>query len=54
MDFILNLEAREELLVERLLYRGKTSGRADDNEETIKNRIRVFNESTRPVLDYYH
>jgi len=39
--------------VERLLDRGKTSGRADDNEETIRNRIKVFNSSTRPALDYY-
>lgn len=37
----------------RLLERAKTSGRSDDNLETIKHRIAVFNQNTQPVLDYY-
>ena len=44
----------EQVLVERLVKRGLTSGRADDNEETIKARIAVFNESTQPVLNTYN
>ena len=36
-----------------MVKRGLTSGRADDNEETIKARISVFNESTQPVLRTY-
>ena len=43
---ILNFDVPEQVLVERLVKRGLTSGRADDNEETIKARISVFNEST--------
>lgn len=39
--------------MERLLERGKTSGRADDNEETIRTRIKVFNDNTRPALEFY-
>ena len=39
IDFILNYEAPQEVLVKRLLGRALTSGRSDDNEETIKNRI---------------
>ncbi|GAB5355537.1 hypothetical protein AAMO2058_000214000 [Amorphochlora amoebiformis] len=40
----------ENVMVKRLLERAKTSGRSDDNEETIKKRLRTFNESTMPVL----
>ena len=34
--------------------KGLSSGRADDNEETIRKRIQVFNESTKPVLAMYN
>jgi UMP-CMP kinase len=37
----------------RLLERGKTSGRSDDNIETIKKRFRTYIESTVPVINYY-
>lgn len=37
----------------RLLNRAKTSGRVDDNEETIKKRLATFHESTKPVVDCY-
>ena len=48
------LEVEEEELIKRLLERGKTSGRADDqNVETIKNRIEVYNKETSPVAEYY-
>ena len=44
----------EEELVERLLKRGETSGRPDDqNEATIRRRISVYNNETTPVADYY-
>ena len=36
-----------------MLERGKTSGRSDDNEESIAKRLKVFNEQTKPVIDYY-
>lgn len=38
---------------ERLLNRGKTSGRADDNEESIKKRFKTFVETSMPVVDHY-
>jgi adenylate kinase family enzyme len=41
------------VLVDRLTKRAETSGRADDNPETIRNRIQVFYDSTQPVLDTY-
>ena len=54
VDGMLSLEVPEDELVERLLLRGKDSGRADDaNEEVIRNRIRIYNEQTAPVADYY-
>jgi adenylate kinase len=49
LDAAINLEVAEEELLARLAGRG----RADDNARTIRNRLRVFASSTRPLLDYY-
>ena len=44
----------DEVLVARLLERGKTSGRVDDqDEEKIRNRYQEYNEKTAPLMDYY-
>ena len=44
---------REEL-VQRLMKRAQIEGRADDSDEdTIRNRMRVYEEQTKPLLDYY-
>jgi adenylate kinase len=53
VSIMLNLEVPEEELVTRLLERGKTSGRSDDNMETIKKRIDVYNTQTKPVMEFY-
>ncbi len=48
------LEVPEEELKKRIRERGKTSGRADDqDEEKINNRIKVYNDETLPVANYY-
>ena len=48
------LEANDEILVQRLLERGKTSGRPDDqDEEKIRNRYQEYNEKTAPLMDFY-
>lgn len=48
------LEADDNILVARLLERGKTSGRPDDqDEEKIRNRYDEYNEKTAPLMDYY-
>lgn len=48
------LEVEEDELVARLLNRGKTSGRADDqNEDTIRNRFQVYSNETSPLKDFY-
>ena len=40
-------------MVGRLKQRGLTSGRSDDNEETIHKRLKTFHEHTIPVISYY-
>jgi adenylate kinase len=48
------LEVEEEELISRILLRGQSSGRADDSDHAIiKNRIKVYNEQTSPVAEYY-
>ncbi len=51
---MIDLWVQEEELIARLLNRGKTSGRSDDNLETIKKRLEVFHTTTKPVCVYYH
>lgn len=51
---MLALEVPEDELVKRLLLRGKDSGRADDQDESIvRNRIKVYNEQTAVVASFY-
>ena len=40
-------------MVERLLKRAEMSGRVDDNEETIKNRLKVFEKEITPIIEFY-
>jgi adenylate kinase len=48
------LEAEDDILVERLLERGKSSGRSDDQDESkIRNRFDEYNEKTAPLKAYY-
>lgn len=53
LNCLISLELDEEIAVQRLLERGKTSGRSDDNEEVIRNRLREYHEKTLPVLQIY-
>lgn len=53
ISVMLSLEVPEEELIERLVNRGKTSGRADDKLNTIKKRIKIYEERTAPVIDFY-
>lgn len=50
---VIGLEVPEEELVTRMLNRGKTSGRADDNIDTIKKRLDVYHSQTQPLAEYY-
>lgn len=53
IDVVPHIFVDREVLVQRLLKRAEIEGRADDNEETIRTRMRVFEEQTRPLLEYY-
>jgi len=50
---VLFLDCPEDVMSERLLNRGKTSGRSDDNEESIRKRFKTFVDTSIPVVDYF-
>lgn len=50
---VVGLEVPEDELVERMLNRGRETGRKDDNLETIKNRLEVYHNQTHPLREYY-
>ncbi|XP_074654412.1 adenylate kinase isoenzyme 1-like isoform X2 [Tubulanus polymorphus] len=50
---VLYFEVSDDTMKQRLMNRAKTSGRADDNEQTIVKRLKTFNDVTTPVIDYY-
>jgi UMP-CMP kinase len=52
-EFCLFFDCPEAELERRLLERGKTSGRTDDNAESILKRFRTYVEQTRPVIDHF-
>lgn len=52
-QMVLNFDCADEVMTARILERGKTSGRVDDNEEAIKKRLDTFYSQTRPVVDYF-
>jgi adenylate kinase len=53
LDIALELRVVEEVLVERLLKRAESEGRADDNRATIHERMRVYQTQTAPLVAYY-
>lgn len=50
---MIELEVPEDILMQRLISRGKQCGRADDNEETIKKRLVVYHSMTAPLVEWY-
>jgi adenylate kinase len=53
LDAVVVLTVEQEELVERLLQRAKTEGRADDTEDVIRRRQEVYHEQTEPLIDVY-
>ncbi|MGM9866281.1 MAG: adenylate kinase [Lepagella sp.] len=53
LDAVIGLDVPEDELVNRMLARGKETGRADDNIDTIKNRLDVYHNQTLPLRKYY-
>jgi len=50
---VLYFEVADETMKKRLMKRAETSGRVDDNEETIVKRLKTFHQHSQPVIDYY-
>jgi UMP-CMP kinase len=50
---VLYFECPEEVMLKRLLKRGETSGRVDDNIESIKKRFKTFIDTSYPVIEHY-
>ena len=53
LSFMLSLEVPEEELISRLVERGKSSGRSDDNLDVIQKRLKEYNDKTLPLIDFY-
>ncbi len=53
IDIVINLQVDKEVLVKRLLERGKKGKRPDDTEEGIKSRMQEYATKAEPVVDYY-
>ena len=53
VDIAVQLDVDTELLIDRLAGRAQAEGRADDSPDAVRNRLRVYNEATAPVVDFY-
>ena len=53
VNVVIGLEVDDAELIKRIIARGKTSGRADDNEETAKKRLDTYYSQTLPLKDFY-
>lgn len=53
MDVALQLEVDNELLIERLAGRAQAEGRADDQPDSVRQRLAVYDGQTAPVIDFY-
>ena len=53
VNAVIALEAPDDVLRERLLGRGATSGRSDDTDDVIEHRLEVYRQQTRPLIAYY-
>ncbi|WP_240125369.1 adenylate kinase [Thermomonas alba] len=52
-DFAVQLAVDNEQIIARLAERAKIEGRADDTPESVRHRLKVYDEKTAPVIDYY-
>ncbi|XP_006839794.1 PREDICTED: UMP-CMP kinase isoform X1 [Chrysochloris asiatica] len=53
VSFVLFFDCNNEICIERCLERGKSSGRTDDNRESLEKRIQTYLQSTKPIIDLY-
>jgi adenylate kinase family enzyme len=53
VPFVLFLDANEDAMIERIMERAKTSGRTDDNPESLKKRFAVFKGESLPIVEHF-
>lgn len=53
VQFLLFLDCPMQIMFQRLIERGRELGRKDDTEESIRKRFKTYDESTRPLIDYF-
>jgi adenylate kinase len=53
LDAVVELTADVEELIRRVVNRAKESGRLDDNEDVVRNRLAVYREQTAPLVEFY-
>lgn len=53
LQFLLFLDVEHAIMQARLLERGKTSGRSDDNMDSIVKRLKTYEEQTRPIINHF-
>ena len=54
ISMVIALDVEEEAVVKRLLKRAELEGRSDDNEDVIRNRMKIYREQTEPLIEYYN
>lgn len=53
IDLMVDIQVEKDILIERLIKRGTLSHRSDDTQETILKRLKIYDEQTKPIIDYY-
>ncbi|OIP82698.1 MAG: adenylate kinase [Porphyromonadaceae bacterium CG2_30_38_12] len=53
IPYLIDMQVDKKELITRLIKRGETSGRSDDNLDTIKKRLEIYETKTAPVNDFY-
>lgn len=52
-DIAIQIDVDPEQIIKRIAGRAEQEGRADDSEDIVRNRMRIYHEKTAPVIDYY-
>ena len=53
VPFVVFLDADEDTMIQRIIERSKTSGRTDDNIESLRKRFATFKSDSMPIIDFY-
>lgn len=53
VEEVIQIDVDQEQIIQRIAKRAEVEGRTDDNEDIVRNRMRVYHDQTAPVIDYY-